>query len=323
MTAATCDYPAALTALSTPSDHCFRRELKQFPSSAVPQLPIYVLTVPSLARRAKRMAERLAAAQVADVTWVTCANRHDIARLDASSRQCLHPEYVAHPWARRGDTMRPQAFAMANGTLSLALKHQLAAFDIARRGIRAGLILEDDATVPSDLWSRLSSLDAPADTDIFYLGSFSSRSTIGTLRSEPLAGGGGVPNWPLIERARTTNDDDTNAASRSRIHRRTAGGHPLLIGGNAYILFAKAAKALLKPVRVEADVAISLLDAPSQCRTQKGTAGKAATPEMCSHLTPPPPNQYGPETWIIGQDLQGLEQKTHWDGGGDIARRHG
>ena len=167
------------------------------------------------------------AARVTDVTWVDCANREDIAALDAKSRRCLHPEYVPHPWARKGDITHPSAFAMANGTLSLALKHQLAARDIRKRGVRAALVLEDDALVPPDLWRRLGDLAVPADADVFYLGSFSSRASIGTVDQEPLA-----------------------LRAPAAVHRRTPGGKPLLIGANAYILFAKAAAAMLRDAPV-------------------------------------------------------------------------
>ena len=241
------------------------------------------------------MTERLRAAQARDVTWVLCANRDDVARLDGATRQCVHPFYVPHPWSRRGDPLRPSAWAMANGTLSLALKHQLAAWDIVRRRLPASLVLEDDAMVPPNLWSRLAELEAPADADVFYLGSYSSRSHVGTLQSEPLV----VPA--------------TSVAGRTAVHRRTNGTTPLLLGTNAYILFARAAAALVAPVRAEADITLTLLDAPTQCRTKTGTAGHAPSRALCTRLSAPPAHQYGPSSWLVGQDLLGLEQKTHWD----------
>ena len=76
---------------------------------------------------------------------------------------------------------------------------------------------------------------------------------------------------------------------------------------------AQGAAALLQPVVSEADIMLTFLDAPNQCRTQRGTAGRAADIERCGLLHAPPRRQYGPSAWIVCQDLQGLEQKTHYD----------
>ena len=213
-----------------------------------------------------------------DVTWVHCANRDDVRMFAAETRACLHPEYVVHPWARKGDPARPKAYAMANGTLSLALKHQLAVFDLARRRLAAAIIFEDDAMAPPDLWRKLAQFRVPTDADLFYLGSYSSRSYVGSLNSEPLVTGSGE-----------------GGGDGPAIRKRRNGSNPLLIGTNAYIVFAKAASVLLKPVRAEADIWLSLLDSPNQCRLQRGTAGRAPSPQLCAHLSAPPANQYGNE----------------------------
>ena len=329
-----CVYAAALSALER--DGCLRREslLSGSTQPLLPQLAVYVLSVPSLTRRMRRMRDRLRAAHASDVTWVLCANRDDVKEFTPTTRACLHPEYIPHPWARKGDPARPKSFAMANGTLSLALKHQLAAWDVVRRRLPSAIVLEDDATVPPDLWRRLADfVSIPKDADIFYLGSYSSRPSVGTLNSEPVVvdGGGraiGIGGGSGRGRAVGGSSSSSTAApttasapavtltppaSRVAIHVRQNGSHPLLIGTNAYIVFAKAASALIKPVRAEADIWLSLLDTPTQCRTQRGTAGRATHPELCDRLSAPPANQYGPGSWLVGQDLQGLEQKTHWD----------
>lgn len=304
-------YIPTLSSLATLG--CLRRDTAMRDNRTVPllpQLPVYVLSVPGLKQRVQRMKERLAAARVADVTWNFCANRDTVTGFDDRTRRCLHPEYVPHPWARKGNPYRPGEFAMANGTLSLALKHQLVAWDILRRGIRAALVLEDDALVPADLWRRLADLERPLDADVFYIGSYSRSANIGTLAKEPLA-------FPI------------HRGSGPTVHRRLNGSHPLLVGTNAYILFARAASAILNPVRAEADIALSFLDAPRQCRQHRGTDGIAMKYQsdvgrafsarssyfasLCDRLHPPPGNQYGLGTWIVGQDLAGLEQKTHWD----------
>ena len=118
--------------------------------------------------------------------------------------------------------------------------------------------------LPADLWSRLATLTTPRDADVFYLGSYSSRPHVATLRAEPIA----------VQNA-NVGDGSAGGVSILRVHKRTSGGQPLLVGTNAYILFGRAARALLRPVRVEADIWLSLIDAPNQCRWQHGIAGKA------------------------------------------------
>ena len=85
-------YLSSLAAL----DHggCFQRDTMVASTSmpVLPQLAVYVLTVPTLTRRIRRMRERLQAARVADVTWVRCASREAVQAFDASTRRCLHPE---------------------------------------------------------------------------------------------------------------------------------------------------------------------------------------------------------------------------------------
>ena len=278
---ADCSYVPTLAALE--HDGCFLRESLHSPTGRqpiLPQLAIYVLSVPTLVRRMRRMRERLRALHSIDVTWVHCANRDDVISFSSQTRGCLHPEYVAHPWARRGDPARPTAYAMANGTLSLALKHQLAVFHMARRKLPAAIVFEDDAMVPADLWRKLAEFRVPNDADIFYLGSYSSRSHVGSLNAEP----------------RVPSISDAGGDVGPAIHRRRNGSSPLLIGTNAYVVFARAAAVLLRPVRAEADIWLSLLDSPNQCRLQRGTAGRAATPQLCDRLTAPPVNQYGDRT---------------------------
>lgn len=281
-------------------DACLRREsyVESSVKPLLPHLPIYVLSVPSLKKRSHHMTKRLTAAQATDVTWVECANGDDVARFDAELRSCVHPEYVPHPWSRRG-VSKTTTWAMANGTISLQLKHQIAVWDGLRRKLPAAMVLEDDSMVPPDLWQRLAAYSTlPKDVDVFYLGSYTSRANGFTLSKEPIV-------------SRSTGG---SAVVGAAIHRRTNGTQPLLLGSNAYVVFAKAMPALLRPVRAEADVSLSLLDAPFQCRTQRGNLGFAPDMARCAHLVAPPQHQYGPSEWIIGQDLQGLEQKTHWDG---------
>ena len=172
-TGASCSYADALARLSEGT--CLQRTTSTTNRVPLPsQLAVYVLSVPSFVKRKRRMMTQLEAAGVDDVTWVYCANRDHVAHFDAAMRACIHPEYVQHPWSRGA--------VMANGTLSLAIKHQIAARDIVQRGLPAAIVLEDDAIVPSDLWRRLALLETPRDADVFYLGSYSSRAHVGTLR---------------------------------------------------------------------------------------------------------------------------------------------
>ena len=80
-------YVAALSRL-TEGDLCIRRVsfTPEGQQPLLPQLPLYVLSVPTLVKRAQRIRERLAAARAHDVTWIMCANRDDIGRLDASTQ---------------------------------------------------------------------------------------------------------------------------------------------------------------------------------------------------------------------------------------------
>lgn len=129
-------------------------------------LPTYLLHSPALHPRLRRMLRLLAVAGAPDLTVVGCANREDVDALSSGDRACLHPEYVVTHWSK-------PAGGLSNGTLSLGLKHQLAYLDMIERRLSAALVLEDDSTVPQDLWTRLAPLVLPRDAHIFYVGSYS------------------------------------------------------------------------------------------------------------------------------------------------------
>eukprot|EP00966_Prymnesium_polylepis_P266656 6160325-Prymnesium_polylepis.1 len=72
-------------------------------------------------------------------------------------------------------------------------------------------------------------------------------------------------------------------------------GSPIL-GANAYIIFASGADVMLRqPVLAEADISLSLLTPTSMC-------GSRST-DNCPLSAPP--HQYGPESWLVGQDSAG------------------
>ena len=124
-------------------------------------LPVYVAVVPVLAHRLATITRRLEAAGAPDVTFVECANREDVQRLPPAQRACLHPHGVRTEW-----TMPEH---LANGTLSLAVKHTLTFRDLLRRRLPAALMLEDDALVPASLWASLAPYALPCDADLFWL----------------------------------------------------------------------------------------------------------------------------------------------------------
>ena len=125
-------------------------------------LAAYVTAVPRLTARYEGIKRLLSAAGTTDVTMVTCANREDIEALPAERRHCLHPEYTATRWSSK-------AMRMPNGTLSLSVKHILSYRDLLRRDLHAILVLEDDAKLPSSIWSQLSRYHLPCDADIFFV----------------------------------------------------------------------------------------------------------------------------------------------------------
>ncbi|KOO26761.1 histone h2b [Chrysochromulina tobinii] len=172
--------------------------------------------------RHRRMLKLLAAVGAPDLTLVGCANRADVEVLSPADRACVHPEYVTTHWSAKS------ASGLSNGTLSLGLKHQLAYLDIVRRRLAAALVLEDDSTIPSDLWARLGAYHVPADAQIFYVGSYSPNPRGGSLVHEDE-----VPGLEPSVRVR-------------RPHARN-GTRPAILGSNAYVVTLEGARHLLQP----------------------------------------------------------------------------
>lgn len=222
---------------------------------------------------------------------------------------------------------------MGNGTLSLALKHRLAYADLLRRGLPAALVLEDDATVPPDLWAQLARLAIPPGFAVFYLGSYSARMTTGTLGHEPLA----PP--ARVGLARSTPVHVRRNCSVRALRTGTSGLGSCIVGANAYVVSSRGASELLdSPLRLEADLALSLLLAEESPKCGRlcscglraspphgawewagrgGGSGRHAPPSGPSSACrlpwrSAPQPQYGPARWLIGQDLHGAQQKTHW-----------
>ena len=280
-----CLQPALSRLLAYP-ENCLQRLSMPLPGNTLPivpqTLPIYLMYTPALAMRHRRMLKLLAAVGAPDLTLVGCANRADVEVLSPADRACVHPEYVTTHWSAKS------ASGLSNGTLSLGLKHQLAYLDIVRRRLAAALVLEDDSTIPSDLWARLGAYHVPADAQIFYVGSYSSNPRGGSLVHEEE-----VPGLEPSVRVR-------------RPHARN-GTRPAILGSNAYVVTLEGARHLLQPVRAETDIQLSLLSPSPLCKRTPPTCYPAASTAGCGEDVPgcaiaPPPRQYGPARWLIWQD---------------------
>ena len=181
---------------------------------------------------------------------------------------------------------------LSNGTLSLALKHRLAHWDIHRRQLPAALVLEDDALLASDLWQRLAQYRAPVDADLFFLGSYSQNPS---------------PRMTLSA-ARAV------AGSSPAVHCRAAGdGEPYILGTIAYVVFARGAAALQRPVVAEADVDLSLLSTSRPHCAAGGHLSRSAASSRCAVAAPP--CQCGPSQWLVWPSAAAGEENTHVSGG--------
>jgi len=261
------------------------------PVVPAPALPVYMMHTPELGTRRQRLLRLLAVAGAPDLTLVGCANREDVGRLSADDRACLHPEYVATHWTR------PAAAGLSNGTLSLGLKHQLAYHDILRRRLAAALVLEDDSTLPPDLWRQLAAYKVPETAHLFYVGSYSANPRGGSLRDEDAVPG-------------------TEPAVRVRTSLRRNGTRPAIVGSNAYVVFFAGATQLLQPVRAETDIQLSLLSPSPLCKRTPPTCYPAIGTHGCGDDVPrcplaPPQRQYGPTRWLVWQDSSAKGRGSH------------
>ena len=182
---------------------------------------VYIAHARRLHHRRRLIETRLQMIGPRDVTFVLCADSDEVARLSPVQRHCLHPAYARTSWS-------PAAGRLSNGTLSLALKHRLAHRDILHRKLSAALVIEDDALLPSDIWTQLARFRIPSDADLFFLGSYSKN-----------------PN-PRMTLSASPHVRGTAPAVHKR--NRTA---PFILGTVAYIVFARGAAALQRPIAAE------------------------------------------------------------------------
>ncbi len=284
-------FAEVLSALASP-DCMHREDLSANISTpslnlSMSRVPIYVMHAPMLVQRHAHMRQQLKRLAATDVTWVLCANRDAVNALTARQRACAYPCVQLNQWhARNSSTGEP--LPLKNGTLSLALKHKLACYDMLERHLTAALILEDDAILPSDLWAQMARSQIPGDADVFWMGSYTRSKAWDTLKNHPTA----LPG--------------------TKIHRRnmSVGG---ILGTTSYVMFASGARILLaEPVTTAADIAISFSPRPGVAHSlshgrdaHHGKSKRTFDDGTCEgadgqlYMQRPPPKQYGPREWII------------------------
>ena len=226
------------------------------------RVPTYVATARRLRRRRQHIIAQLKGVGAVDVTLVLCLDAEAIATLPLSTYRQLHPQYTRTAWSPATRDKLP------NGTLSLALKHRLAHLDIWRRGLRHGLVIEDDAVLPAALPPQLDRYLGvlPPDAALFFIGSYS-RSTNPRLT---------LADLPIVAH--------TSPPIHRRLNGTSFGRPPHILGTVAYVVLARGAAALgPQPVRAEADVDLSLLAPTSRCGPTSPQCAVAA-----------PAGQYGP-----------------------------
>ena len=227
-------------------------------------LPVYVLHAPSPTRRSRRpaMIARLIRAGVRKATLVLCANKDDVASFHTDQRRCLYQPTTS---LTEGRTSRQ---LLTNSTLSLVLKHRIAYWDILQQGHAGGLVLEDDAYVAPTLFDQVGAFAVPVDADIFYLGSYQALTNWNVLRWDTRVPG----STPAIYRR--------NCTSYGHVH-----GKSRHLGSVAYVVFGRAAREMLRRVRLPADAELSSMPCAANC----------------THC-PATHNQYGPANWLVWPD---------------------
>ena len=314
-------------------------------ASLVQLLPTYVIHSPRLSSRRRAMLDQLSSVGSMDVTLVTCFEVASVASLTQSQRTCLNPSYANTSFSFSSSHTAGHDAAviamMPNGTLGLALKHRAAAWDAYHRRVAVAMILEDDALLPpTHFWPRLAAFRVPADADVFWLGSYSERPDVrmpshpnctaqpkycqwlrkslayklGTLASqEPVApppahssiaaalGERGRSSAAAAKRAAAAHPS-IGLSAPGAVYRRRRGSFPHIIGAVGYLLFARALPALTRePVVAEADVSLSLLSPSPHCL--------GPTAPHCPFAAPP--NQYGPEAWLVRPNKKAFSQGSH------------
>lgn len=133
---------------------CMIREPWSRPSVNILSFPFYILNAPWLTARKQNAVRELKTHGIYDITTVQCGNREDLSNIS-----CIY---------------EPRLGINALGTVSLAVKHLLAARDAQLRFLPAAAIVEDDIQlIPhfhqsfSECMSRL-----PDDARLFHFASY-------------------------------------------------------------------------------------------------------------------------------------------------------
>ena len=284
-------------------------------SSSAAAFPIYVLHAPWLTRRHDFMHGQLKQLGAADVTWVICSNRGEVDALSPSMRACAYPCVQLNRYFNVNQSTNVP-LPLSNGTISLALKHKIAAWDIVQRKLSSGLVLEDDAVLPPDLFRALSNVGSlpqrlGSPVDIFWMGSYSSRKNVGTLNDHTKVS---------PPRSETTG----GLAALTSIRKRNATRFPPIFGAVAYVLFEPAARLVSsEPVTTAADIAISFYPRAGITHTVgRSTPARVFPDATCdaedgvNYKQRTPSEQYGPPEWIIWPVAPGDQPKLFGDHGG-------
>ena len=277
------------------------------------------------------------------MTWVTCANRYDVDALSTQQRACAFPCQQVN----RFHIVKPATGApdvLSNGTVSLALKHKLASFDMLQRNLSAALVLEDDAVLPLDLWGAMARVLLPPTAQIFWMGSYSRRTNVGTLADHR--------HVRLVSHAAplsTHAGPSSGFGGAIDVYRRDAGRFPVILGAVSYVVYASGARIVSsEPVTTAADIAISYFPrhgvisqartmstaegattganagplrsiADGSCESQEADVG--ASPERPrTFVQRTPSEQYGPKEWIIWPMPPDQRMKEFGDNGATHVR---
>ncbi len=306
--------------------------------------PVYVLNAPSLTHRRSFMRLQLVKLGAQDVTWVMCSNRPEVDALSPRLRACAYPCVQLNRYSNTNDTTG-EPNLLSNGTVSLALKHKLCAYDLLQRGLTSALVLEDDAVLPPQLWRVLHYVARlPLQIELFWMGSYSSRKNVGTLadhapvtvappHAAAAAFGGGAhesheshaPPLPAL----------------AGLRKRNTTRFPPILGTVAYVLTDAAARLVARePVTTAADIAISYFPREGVTHTigmprkppppgaqQHRGSGRTYADGTCEaadgtrYTQHSPAEQYGPSEWIIWPVAPQDRPKVF--GAGDHGATHG
>ena len=201
------------------------------------QPAVYVLHAVHLTARRASIEGQLMRLCAADVTWVLCGTKEQYeTELTDQQRFCIHPCVADSFW-------NPTRQPMANGTISLAMKHKGAYIDMMDRNLPSAIILEDDAHLQPTIWEHLSTVRLPADATIYYLGSFTQGDNVFTSK------------WGDARHEKLHGQRPTGLS----VHERNSSLWPAILGGVGYVMFPPGARELgERPIITTADIELSV-----------------------------------------------------------------